>query len=177
MGRPKGSKNKAKETTPTTEPGNPMFNLKDARPVTTDWQSAPPIAAAAITDEDLALERELEKLNLNTEPQISDPDTMPALKKLSEPYTMLSEAVESYKPAKTLQELDDQVMQAKHYECDSIEATVNVVNYFTKGRDPNNTGYFMYKDIRVYIAGFFEHSKKRDLETVEQRNFGMSQVK
>lgn len=175
MGRPKGSKNKPKEITPVTEPGNSMFNLKDAKPVTTDWQHAP--AMSAVTDEDLALERELEKLAQNTEPEISDPDTAPQMVKGPEPYTMLSEFVDDYKPAKTLHELDDQVFQAKQCGADSIEATKEIVWYFTKKKDPNNTGYFMFKDIRVYIAGIFQQSKKRDLETVEQRTFGASQIK
>ncbi len=169
MTRPKGSKNKPKDLG-----GNPEFNLKDAQPVAPGWQD---IAPAAITEEDLALDRELEMIARNSEPaNISDQDPGPQLKKTTEPFTLLSEFITNYKPAKTINELDDQVFKAKHFECDSIEATPEIVKYFCKKDYPDKVGYFVYHDIKVYIAGFFEESIKRDRQTIEQRNFGASKI-
>lgn len=156
MGRPKGSKNK----NAVEEKGNPEFK----------------IAAGAITDEDLALDRELEAMSRNTEPDVSDKDVIPEMRKSIEPYTLLSSIVENYKPASTIHELDQQVFDAKSAEVDSVEATPAIVKYFCKKSYPDKVGYFMYKDIKVYIDGFFEQSVSRDKETVEYRNFGASKI-
>lgn len=165
MGRPRGSKNKS----PLTEKGNPSFNLKDAIPVNTDSI----IASSAITDEDMALDRELDRIARNSEPEVSDKDEMPLpVKKTIDPYTMLSDFEDDYKPAETIQELDDQVFRAKHYEADSIEASSKLIKYFCKKDYPDKVGYFVYHDIKVYIAGFFEQSKVRDQQTIEQKIFG-----
>ena len=169
MGRPKGSKNKAKVVAaPVMGAGNPDFNLKDAKPVEEPWFDTP--AAAAVTDEDMAFDRELERLARNTEPEVSDIDDQPVVRKTIDPYTMLSDFIENYQPAKTPQELEDQIMLAKHHECDSVEATPQLIKYYTK-KVPE-VGYFLFRDIKVYIPGFFEQSSKRDKETVEYRNFG-----
>lgn len=169
MGRTKGSKNKS----PIEEKGDERFNLKDAKPVDPAWRDKAP---AAITDEDLALDRELEVMARNTMPEVSDRDPGPAIKKSIDPYTLLEEFVDNYRPAKNIHELDDQVFKAKHYECDSIYATPELIRYFTKKDYPDKVGYFVYHDIKVYIEGFFEQSSKRDKETVEQRNFGASKI-
>lgn len=173
MGRPKGSKNKS--TSPAEEKGNADFRI------TPEIEAAAKarvndIAPAAITDEDLALDRELEMMSRNSEPVLSDQDTTPPVKKTVEPYTLLSEFVDNYKPAKTIHELDDQVFRAKHYEADSIEATPELVRYFTKKDYPDKVGYFVYHDIKVYIAGFFEQSVKRERVTIEQKTFGNSKI-
>lgn len=168
MTRPKGSKNKIK--TAIEEPGNPDFKLQNAKPVDQSWKDN----VSTITDEDRALDRELEMLARTEAPKVSDLDTVPVMKKTIEPYTMLSEFLEDYSPARTLLELDDQVMQAKHAEADSIECTEQIFKYFNKNGDPRNVGYFIYHDIKVYKVGFFEQSSKRDKETTEQRLFGAS---
>ncbi len=169
MSRPKGSKNKTK-----LDKGNPKFNLNDAEPVV-DWQDA----AAAITEEDRALDRELEMMARTEAPSISDTVEPEPLKKNKEHYILLSEVIDDYKPATTLMELDEQVQTAKLNECDSVEASETIVKYFTKAgyQETKKVGYFWYKDIRVYIAGIFEQSKVRDAETIEHRTFGASQIK
>ncbi len=171
MGRPKGSRNKS---SPVEAKGNPDFRITPE--IEAAAKARMDIAPAAITDEDLALDRELEMMARNTEPDISDRDPAPPPKKTIDPYTLLSDFVDDYKPAKTIHELDDQVFKAKHYEADSIEATPELIRYFTKKDYPDKIGYFIYHDIKVYIAGFFEQSVKRERVTIEQKIFGESKV-
>lgn len=169
MGRPKGSVNKRKPTLSDIKEGrgNPDFNINDAQSVDPSWKD---VAPAAITAEDLALDRELEKLARDQEHvDISDKEPVP-MKKAIEPYTLLSSVME-VEPAKNITELDEQVFDAKQSDCDSIEATPGLVRYFCKREYPDKVGYFVYHDIKVYIAGFFDQSVKKDKLTIEQRNF------
>lgn len=171
MGRPKGSKNKGAAP---TDKGDPRFNINEVTPSSTIGKGD--LAAAAITDEDLALDRELEMMSRNTEPDVSDVDPGVSIKKEVQDYTHLAEVIDDYKPAMTLQELEDQVTLAKHHECDSIYASPKVIRYYTKKDYPDKVGYFIFKDIKVYIEGFFEQSKKRDSQTMEQKIFGDSKT-
>lgn len=80
---------------------------------------------------------------------------------------------EEYRPASTINELEDQCFQAKQLDCDSIEATEKLIRYWCKGvMYPERTGYFIYKDIKVYIEGWAEESKKRDKMEMEEKLFG-----
>ncbi len=169
MSRPKGSKNKV-ITKAIEQKGNAAFNLHDAKPVPKDWIAG----VNAITDEDRALDRELEMMAKTEAPAVSDVDTTPAIRKSIEPYTMLSSIIDDLSPAKTILELDDQVHRAKMSECDSIECTEQLWKYYNKNGDPRNVGYFVYRDIKVYKVGFFDQSIKKDKETIEQRLFGAS---
>lgn len=168
MARQFGSKNKPKQL---TEAGNATFNINSVEPSQT--LNAP--AAAAITDEDLAFDRELDMIARNAEPTVSD-IAPPELKKSNEQYTLLSEYVDDYKPASTIHELDNQIFDAVSYGADSILATERIVKHFCKNAYPDKVGYFIYKNIKVYIEGFFEQSVKRDKESVDFRNFGASKV-
>jgi hypothetical protein len=83
--------------------------------------------------------------------------------------------VENYQSAKSLIELEEQVHQAKMLEIDSIEATPALVRHFCKREYDfirENVGYFIYKDIRVYIDGLFEQNKNADKLTMEQKMHG-----
>lgn len=164
---------KAKKTKAAfEEKGNPNFNLKDAKPVP-NWQDI----VAGPTAEDLAFEASIQNESAEHIPQLSDPDEYQPVKKVNEPYTLLSEFVENFTPAKSLAELDKHVELCKRvYECDSTYATPAMVQYFDKKNFPPKVGYIIYKDIKVYMEGFFEQSKVRDKQTIEQRLFGGSKV-
>lgn len=173
MGRPKGSKNKKEEIpAPLKEKGNPLFKLQDAQSVEPNWASD--VASSVATAEDMAFDRELEHMARNNEPQVSDQEPV-QLKKTVDAYTLLSEFEDDYKPARTIHELDDQVFRAKQFEADSIEASEQIVKHFTKScwKETQKVGYFTYHDIKVYITGFFEQSKMRDTQTIEQKVFGV----
>lgn len=159
----------AKTKTPGQEKGNAAFNLSDAEPVG-EWQ-----APAAITKEDLELDRELERMAKNTEPVLSENEP-PPVRKLNEAYSLLSEVVENYEPAKTIQELDEQVFDAKSNGCDSIEATPKIVRYFVKDGSVEKVGYFWYKDVRVFLEGFFEKSIAKEKESIEMRLHGAKSI-
>ncbi len=172
MGRPRGSKNKITVPAQILEKGNPDFQITPEM----DEAAKEKIAMSAITDEDIALDRELEMMSRNSTPDFSDVEP-PPLKKSIEPYTLLSEYEDDYKPATSLHELDDQVFRAKQNDADSIEADPKIIRYFTKKDYPDKVGYFIYHDIKVYIAGFFAQSKLREQVTIEQKLFGASKIK
>ena len=170
MSRTKGSKNKAK----VISGGNPDFNLNEVEP--TDILTTAP---SAPQPEDYELERTLASLGRdNPMPEISDPDPIGAVVKKEIPQReMLGDNVTDYKPASTFEELRDQIHFAKIEHCDSIEVTKTLAQKVC--RDPllEQVGYFMYHDIKVYIEGAFEQSKKRDNQSIESRLFGGSQIK
>lgn len=173
MGRPKGSKNKSKQDV-IIERGNPEFNLNSAEPSNTIGQE---VASAAYTDEDAELDRELEKMAREQEPQVAiDPEPQP-MRKLKENYELLRDHVEDYKPASTVNELEDQVHLAKEYGCDSIEATPKLVRHYNRKDYPEKVGYFIFRNIKVYIDGHFAEAMKRDKITMEEKLFGHSKVK
>ena len=166
MSRPKGSKNKApRKANPIEEKGNPMFNVNEVEPSQTL-----DIAPGAILPEDLEFEHSLQAMH---EPQerISDPDpigmTLTAPKETR--GEMLSDVLEDYNPANTDEELRTQVELAKVEGCDSIEATLAICKRYCKDPKLEAVGYFIYYNVKVYIAGQFESVKRRDGMTIEQK--------
>jgi hypothetical protein len=156
-------KNKFGIQSPIEEKGNAKFNLKDADPVDPSWKDS----VNAITAEDMALDRELDRLAQEQGPP-PDIDPVPAgvgLKKESEVRVLLSEFVDDYAPAKTRSELDDQVWLAKSKGCDSIECTLDVGRSIIRDGSLESVGYFMFKDVKVYIDGAFEKARARDKRT------------
>lgn len=147
--------------------GDPRFNLNAVEPSKT-------IATAAYTDEDAALDRELDRLARETEPVMAiDPD-VPGVKKTKESYALLSDVVE-VKPASTVNELMDQVYRAKEHECDSIYATESMIKHYNRRGLPTEVGYFMFHDIKVYMEGHFEQSSMRDKQTIQEKVFGKNE--
>ena len=164
MGRPKGSKNKIAPIDPMNEKGNPDFNLSEIEP--SDTIRAP----GAVTHEDMELDRQLERMSREQEPPLPiDPEPYGAVARPEKhTFQLISEFVEDYKPASTINELMFQVDQAKGLGCDSIEATPALIKHYCRKHYPSDVGYFMFHDIRVYIPGAFEESVKRDKRTVHE---------
>ncbi len=169
MARTKGSKNKVK-----IDGGNPDFNIADVEP--TDVLTTAP---GAILAEDYELERTLADLDRqHPTPDISDPDPPGAIvKKDVERREMLGDTIKDYKPASTFEELRNQIHYAKSEGCDSIECTKTLGKQVCRDKLLEQVGYFMYHDIKVYLEGAFEQSKKRDNQSIESRLFGASQIK
>lgn len=182
MSRTKGSKNKPKiaqvAQPPSTAPGNPDFNLNDAEPVDPDWQHPidkkpihPPTneirAQSAITDEDRALDRELEQMSNENPPLAIDPEPAGVTAKAEKIIDdHLQDHVENYKPASTINEIMSQVSEAKVSGCDSITATLQLSKYYVKDGSLDRVGYFMFHDIKVYVDGHREKAMKRDKLTL-----------
>lgn len=125
---------------------------------------------STVTREDLELDIMLERA-AKTNP-IQDLGVEQPLVHEKKKRDTLRNYIEGYKPAATLMDLEDQTHQAKMNEIDSIEGTEQIVRHFTKAQYEyikKNVGYFIYKDIRVYIVGFFEQNKNADSLTMEQR--------
>ncbi len=169
MSRTKGSKNKLK-----IDAGNPDFNLNEVEP--TDVLATAP---SAPLPEDYELERTLADLGRqNPMPDISDPDPPGAIvRKEADRREMLGDAVIDYTPASTKTELDEQIHLAKCEGCDSIEATLVLAKQICRDKLLEQVGYFLYHDIKVYIAGSFAQAKKRDNTSIEHKLFGASQIK
>jgi len=173
MARTKGAKNKVK---PPVDDANPMFNLADAKPVDPSWRED--VAPTAITEEDLALERELERMALESPIPDIDPDIAKPLTKEKVNLEHLREHVDGeYRAAKTLNELDQQVSVAKRLGCDSIDAQPEIICYYCGKDYAESHGFFMYKDIKVHFPQTYEAAKLRSKMTVEQKLFGESKVK
>lgn len=130
-----------------------------------------PIAAAAITDEDLAFERELQRMAEQTPPELVEGSNLNVLTKERPEHGMLSGHVDNYQPAKTLSELRDQAFHAKQLGCNSIEATPDIIRYFTKPHYPDDVGYFMFSDIKVWIPGFWATHRHFDKMSIEAKLF------
>jgi hypothetical protein len=156
-------KNKSVIQSPIEEKGNAQFNLKDADPVDPSWKDS----VNAITAEDMALDRELDRLAQEQGPP-PDIDPVPAgvgLKKESEVRVLLSEFVDDYLPARTITELKDQVYLAKANGCDSVECTLEVGKSIIRDGSLETVGYFTFQDVKVYIVGSFEKASARDKRT------------
>jgi hypothetical protein len=174
-GRPK------KQSSLPEEKGNPAFNLNDAEPtgLTEEDLQMPENdqnldlrevdkkvlnqAPAAITAEDLAFEEELQRMN--TEPlAFTDEDMSITLTKEKGETGFLGDFVEGYKPAKTLNELTQQAFTAKNHGLSAIEATDDVIRYYTKGsfEQIKKIGYFIFQDIKVFGVGEFKKFVKTD---------------
>lgn len=132
------------------------------------------VALGAVTDDDLALDRELQSLQTK-----SFDDDGPAIevKKESIKRDTLRNYVPGYKPASSIIELQEQIRAALDNDIDSIEATPALVRHlFRKDFDyiQKSVGYAIYQNIRVYIDGFFEKNKDADKMTIEGKLFGGS---
>ncbi len=127
-------------------------------------------ASAVLTQEDRDLDQLLERAAKTNPIQDLGPEI--TLKREPIKRDILRNHVKGYKPAATLMELDEQVQMAKMNEIDSIEATDQVIKYFTKAQYAyikKEIGYIIYHDIRVYFDGYFEQNKDADKVTMEQR--------
>jgi hypothetical protein len=173
MSRQKGSKNKPK-ISPAEEKGNPDFNLNEVEPSQTIGLD---IAPGAITSEDYDLDRAIDMIaqSQGNIQAVSDPE--PIGMSLSQDKAMrgemLSDVILDYKPASTDEELRTQIHLAKVEGCDSIEATLAMAKRYCKDPKLESVGYFIYYNIKVYIAGSFKQVKKRDSLTIDQKVHGM----
>lgn len=126
-------------------------------------------AASAITDEDLAFERSLQAAQNDTPPIFNEGASENRLTTERVEHELLGEHVDGYRPASTLSELRDQCFHAKQLGCNSVEATPDIIRYFTKPHYPDDVGYFMYDSIRVWIPGFWATHAHFDKMSVEAR--------
>ena len=130
----------------------------------------------AITDEDLALDRELDLLAKEQPPEFSDGVNENVLKKLPDNKDLLREYMDNYVPANSIFELEQQMFQAQELGADSVEVTPQLFRHFCgqdTGKNPNyEVGYFHYKSIKAYLAGKHEVASKRDGLTMEEKLFG-----
>ncbi len=121
----------------------------------------------------------LEQASRNEEPQmpIDDEDPGIEVKPLKARHDLLSMEVE-VKPAASLAQLDEQVFHAKQIGCDSVEATKALVKAMNRvGYEAvEKMGFFLYHDIKVFISGSYEDSKKKSSLTMEQALFGNSKI-
>lgn len=134
-------------------------------------------ALAAITPEDLAFEAELQRMHAETEIPAHVEGVPIKLTKEEQEKELLSDVLEGTEPAKSLADLDQQVFLAKSHGCNSIEADEKVIRYFTRNSYPEAVGYFMYKDIKVFIPGKFRGHARTDKLSMHDKLFGSSKVK
>lgn len=168
-GAPKGGWKKAKEAALA---GNKDFSLAD--PVVKQNIQETVIDFAPITQEDIALDQELEQLAAKR-PQVSDSGPAPDVQKARETLDHLAEHMDGeYMPASTMAELQEQVHQAKQFGADSIDGTEALIkqifrNDFDKIKD--SIGFGIYHDIRVYIHGKFESLRNAGKLSMQQKLF------
>lgn len=133
-------------------------------------------ASAAVMPEDLELDRELARMHAAQDipPEISDRAPVREVVRTEEPRELLSKVLTDTLPAGSDQELRDQVHLAKQHGCDSIEAESKVCERFC--RDPllKSVGYFVFQDIKVFIAGEVDRVSKRDNISIQHKVFGHS---
>lgn len=157
-----------------TEEGNALFSLSDAEPVVLD---SPLQAIGAMTKEDLDLDYMLQQSAQQEEPvALFDDQAVVELKREKIQGELLSEVVPDIHPASTVNELMEQVHLAKEMEVDSVEATPALVRHYCRKHYPEDAGFFMFHDIKVYIAGCFDKSSKHGKLTIEQKLFGDSKI-
>lgn len=189
MTRPKGSKNKLKQPdipAHAKAKGNPEFNITNVEPV--EWgedeartinasianaknsRPDPAIAVGAITQEDTDLELMLNKLDREEPIPDIGPDLHKPLTQMKQDQDHLREHVDNYKPASTINELEEQIHIAKSVGCNSIDADKNLIWRFSRGKD--NGMFINVKDIRVNYPGKYADSKSSDRLTIEQRVHG-----
>ena len=123
-----------------------------------------------ITQEDMEIEQMLERVAKQQPVTDHGPDA-PVVREVAKRDTLRNH-VENYKPASSIMELEDQIHLAQTHDIDSIEATPALVRHLWK-RDFDyikaGPGYGIYRNIRVYIEGFFEQNKDADKLTMEQK--------
>lgn len=169
-GAPKGGWKKFKEEQAKAEAllkGNSDFTL------TKEMEEK---AMAALTDEDLALDRELDLIAQERMAQGPIDDVAPAIEvqKVRENLEHLSSYVDDYKPASTMAELNEQVHVAKSEGCDAIDATADVIKKIFRAdfeKIEKELGFGIYHDVRVFLTGRFEGLKNMHKVTMEQKLF------
>lgn len=134
------------------------------------------VAVGAITEEDLALDRELERLANETPPEFSEGSSENVLKVLKDDKECLSDFVEDYKPAATVAELESQMHQAMSVGADSVEVTPQIFQLYCgpdTGKNPNwSAKFFHYKNVKAYLQGKTAEVKKANSLSIEQKVFG-----
>lgn len=127
-------------------------------------------AMAAITPEDLAIDMQLQAmLNENPMPDLQDNEPVKPVQPERREDCLLSDLAPETKVATTLHELEHQVMQAKMLGADAIEADEKVIRYFTRANfqsDVSVVGFFMYKDVKVFLPERFKTTKNTDRENM-----------
>lgn len=178
-GRPK--KNPPEIPNMAMEKGNSAFNLNDAEETgLTEADLVPPVemnevdfteidkkvltpAASAITPEDLAFEAELQSMD-SAPLEFTEADMSMPITKEPVQTEFLGDYVDNYKPADSQMELDRQVYTAQSMGLTAIEATDDVIRFYTKASFDvdRKLGYFIYKNIRVFFVGEFRKFVSRD---------------
>ncbi len=124
-----------------------------------------------MTDEDLALDREIARMAADQEmTAIVDHGAPPELKPSVEHTDLLSEYVENYKPASSHATLEEQVFLCSAHGADSIEAE-EIVFKAILGYIPKEA-YMVFKGVKVYRKGMVEAGRTSDAQSIEQRLFG-----
>lgn len=132
------------------------------------------MALSAITDEDTAIDRELERIARETPPVITEGAGENIVKNVIEKPELLSDLIEGYKPAATVAELENQMFQVKTMGAQATEATEDVIRFYC-GKDYKEP-YFMFKGIAVYRSGTFDSTKKAEAIPMEAKIFGEKKI-
>ncbi len=122
-------------------------------------------AIAAFTDEDAQLEAAIQNMHLSQD-MTAETEPVALVTKEVPDSDFLGDLVDDYVPAKNINELESQVFQAKSVGADSIEASEEIIKYFTRKDYPEKQGFFMYKDVRVFIPGRASGFKNSDKGTL-----------
>ena len=168
-GQPKGGWKKAKLDAELALKGNDEFKLTPAMEA-----EAKNFDFAAVTDEDMALDRMLAE-TAKAQPKIDDASPAIEVTKPRENLEHLKTFVEEYMPADSIAELTEQVHVAKSEGCDSIDGTNKLIKQIFRADYEKITtyiGYGIYHDIRVYAEGMFDKVKGVDKMTMEQKLHG-----
>lgn len=126
-------------------------------------------AMAAITPEDLAIDMQLKAMLLENEmPEISDNVSAKPVTQERHSDCLLSDLLPETKVVMTLNELEHQCALAKQLGADAIEADEKVIRYFTRNSFPETkaVGYFMFKDIKVFLPERFKATRNTDKENM-----------
>ncbi len=185
-GRPKGSKNKPKDDFVIEAPVEiqqvPGHIYNDMKSMGMDMTNVrikpeapkPEKAAAAFDPSMLDIDRKLEELAFS-QPDISDMNLDVKMKPESVNSDFLGDHMEDYKPAENIAQLEEQVFLALSQDCDSIEGSEKLIRYYTKKEFEliqNSIGYFIYKNVKVHLPGWFKKAQMRDKKNLYLDNKG-----
>lgn len=159
-------------STPEVLKGNEQFKITEE--VKVEIAKATGQDIAAFTSEDAEFDAHLDALAKQV-PAV--PDDIPAaaveVKPTKEYYDHLAGHMEGeYMPASTMAELQEQVHMAKSYGADSIDGTPDLIKQVFRNdfeTISKSTGYGIYHDVKVFIPGRLEDSKRQDSLTMEQK--------
>lgn len=133
---------------------------------------------AGPTDEDLALDQELEKLAKeqdNMEPVINTKIDKKVEKAQDTNYYVLQDIDPEIEAASTVNELKEQVQIAKLKGIEGIEATDKMIRLYNREKFPE-CGYFVFENVRVYRKGIAAEVKRDENRSVEESIFAHSGV-